>query len=1650
MRGRRAIRAVVLALAALAALSASGAAPGRGGSPILHASHVRAAADLHRTAARPHPAGSTGGSAAVAPLGSLQSWAAMFAALADPVARSWQGVDDSTAAPADTSGAIGPTRYVQLVNGRFAIYDRSSDTPLATDSLVKLLPGGVDTGTGGDLGNAQVIWDPATSRFYFAFLDLDPPAASAPFFRTAHGSNYIQFGFSKDASPSGPEDFCRYTLDYGYQHVNGLPADDALRPDFLKLGSQQHFVLLGVNVFDWRGSFYGADVDWAPKPPAGTTCPSQFDIDGAVDVRHGSAALTSPVPASQVDPSPTGWIVASNELTGSGSQTKLWTVKVTESNGRPVLGTASSITVPGYSLPDLAPQPGASPLDTLAGELGQAVSATDPSRSGSPQVLWTQHTVKGGAGAQVRWYELNPAAKTIVQSGSATSPTLYAFNGAIAPDRRHDGTVAKYGADMVLGFNTSSASVSPAIQWVAKQGSGAQSAFHPVVQSTVAAAGLGCDAGEPANPCSWGLYAGASPDPAADTAQLTGQVWLTSPWASGAGDDHTANWKTQNLAVRVPLTPPTVTSFSPTSGPVGTPVTISGTNLLGLSGVTIGGAAVTPAPVPTSATQIKTTVPAGALTGKVSVANDGGTATSSGTFKVTPKITPWPIPSVQVGLTPTTVSIDGTNLLNDNGTQGVLKLGSTTQTLTGTPTSEHLEFTLPDVVSNKLSITVNGSTYTTPTNLLIRPTIADVTPSATQGATVTLHGKTFTGTSSVKFTGFAPVSPASASSFKVVNASTLTAVVPSGAISGPVTVTNAGGPTASGPITVVPRTTAISPSSGPAGVLVTLTGTGFDNAATATVDGVELTDLQRVSATQLKGRIGAGAKTTGGTARVTTAGGTSPTGPAFKVTPNITPWPIAPVQAGDLVDLKGTNLLNDDGTTGALKLGSGVLQYAPDPAPAPTSTDLYFHVPDTAVSAKLAVTAAGSTFTTPTNLLIRPTLDALTGHAVAGASTTITGKTLSGTTAVKFSGYAGGAPSVAASFKLAGGALIVTVPAAAVTGPVSVTNAGGTTTSSDSFVLDPKVTSLSPASAGVGVAVTIAGSGLGPAAVATFTGGATALPEPGSTATSLKLKVPAGAGTGAITVAAPPSTVTPSTALFTLLAPPSIDSLSDDSGSAGAQITFTGTGLSGVSSVKFTGPGATQVTATFSTTGGILKATVPAGAVTGPVAVTTGGGTGTIDFIVLPKITSFSATSGPAGGSALITVNGSGFQPSSTLAFFDGVPASATAYVSSTKLTAKVPFGAATGALTVANPADATAMTSTQKFTVTFSVVAFGPHNGGPSDFVALTGLGFTSSSKVYFGYDGTGACATVVSACGTEGTIQPGRTSTGMTVSAPATFTTGYIVVRNGSSFTRSATKFALFFVGSPSPDSGPTGQLVHVPGAGFPADAIVTFDGDPVPAVIAPDGTDAAFTVPDGAVPESGFATPHAAVVTVGGVEAASLFSVTLGISAVDPNQGGVGAAVTVRGLGFTDLDPTSLTFGAPAATAPFHVLPDGDAIETTVPANAVQGKLTLTNSADSPQSVRSAEDAFTLMTITPSHGPVGTEVVITGTGFVGPAEVKFEDTADPTAIVADETTITARVPAGAATGSITVTNGGAELDAGTFTVDPLPAPSAALTGW
>ncbi|MGH3128643.1 MAG: IPT/TIG domain-containing protein, partial [Gaiellaceae bacterium] len=147
--------------------------------------------------------------------------------------------------------------------------------------------------------------------------------------------------------------------------------------------------------------------------------------------------------------------------------------------------------------------------------------------------------------------------------------------------------------------------------------------------------------------------------------------------------------------------------------------------------------------------------------------------------------------------------------------------------------------------------------------------------------------------------------------FTIVNATQLKATVPANAVSGPLTVTNAGGATSSASFGVLAKVTSFAPTSGVTGTQVTLTGTGFGGATSVTFNGVEASAITSVTPISLKATVPPGATT--GPVAITTPGGVGTSATSFAIPLAITGFSPTSGQVGDTVVITGTGF---NGVTG--------------------------------------------------------------------------------------------------------------------------------------------------------------------------------------------------------------------------------------------------------------------------------------------------------------------------------------------------------------------------------------------------------------------------------------------------------------------------------------------------------------------------------------------------------------------------------------------------------------------------------------------------------------------------------------------------------------------------------------------------------------
>jgi hypothetical protein len=351
----------------------------------------------------------------------------------------------------------------------------------------------------------------------------------------------------------------------------------------------------------------------------------------------------------------------------------------------------------------------------------------------------------------------------------------------------------------------------------------------------------------------------------------------------------------------------------------------------------------------------------------------------------------------------------------------------------------------------------------------------------------------------------------------------------------------------------------------------------------------------------------------------------------------------------------------------------------------------------------------------------------------------------------------------------------------------------------------PSITRFTPTSGWFGTIVWIYGFDFADATSVTFNG----TPAQFSIQSdgSIYAYVPSGATAGPISVTTANGTGWSSSS-FALVPPPKIDSFTPTGGTFGTVVDIRGSNFTGAIWVQFNQHYAQSFTVDSDSE---IHATVPDGATTGPISVTTGSGTGSSSSpfaVPTPTISSFTPSSGPVGTS--VDIVGTNFTWT-TVVTFNGTRANFTVD-SDSEIHATVPPGATTGWISVAGTSG-TAMAFS--FTVTGvapTVSSFTPTSGSVGTSVDIQGAGFTGARSVAF--NGANASYSVDSDSEIHATVPSGATTGPISVTTPngtGTSSSTFTVPANAppsAGFTFACTRLTCNFNGSASSD--PDGSIV------------------------------------------------------------------------------------------------------------------------------------------------------------------------------------------------------------------------------------------------
>ncbi len=559
---------------------------------------------------------------------------------------------------------------------------------------------------------------------------------------------------------------------------------------------------------------------------------------------------------------------------------------------------------------------------------------------------------------------------------------------------------------------------------------------------------------------------------------------------------------------------------------------------------------------------------------------------------------------------------------------------------------------------------------------------------------------------------------------------------------------------------------------------------------------------------------------------------------------------------------------------------------------------------------------------------------------------------------------------------------------------------------------------------------------------------------------------------------------------------PTVTSLSVTSGdeNGGTALTVNGTNFTGATAVDF---GATAATA-FTVTGpGTLSATSPAATSTGPVdvTVTTPGGKSAVNqpgdqFTYTtppaPTVTLVNPNTGPANTS--VNVSGTDFT-GATAVDFGTTPATTFTVNSNTTLQATAPSGTGTVDVTVTTPSGTSALNSNDQFTYgsgtppttipspvtktgwqfngTATVVTTAsPQNlqltpattykaGSAFYTTAVPGVGISAAfdAQIHGGSGADGLCLVLADASVTSPTalgVDGGGEGFSGIKGIALSLDTYKNSVNPSNNFVGIATgpgpySASLHYVTTNSSISSLRTGTHHFVLTTFSTGLSVTMDNQQVLAYATtlPANVLVGFTAGTGGLTD---------------IHAVQNVSITAGppppapaVTGLSPTHGPQAGATSVVISGNNLSGATGVQFGGMKATS-FTNNPDGTITAVSPPGTGTVDVLVTTGGGTS--AVAQPADQFTydpppppaVTSVSPTSGPNGTPVTITGSGFTGASAVDFGSGNSATFKVDSDGQITATAPPGTSTVDVTVTGTGgtsatSSADQFAYTIPPQP---------
>jgi len=340
--------------------------------------------------------------------------------------------------PPDNAGAVGPDKVVQLINGAFAVYDKSTGSPYPLISgrqfwiNAGFIPPEIGPGlTNLGVFNQRILYDPTAGRWIAAALTGEST------------DNNVLLARSTTSDPRGE-----------WKAVNflGNAGGSGKFVDFTRLGVDANGVYLSTTNFTDntpQGGLDSLSVFSVPKADLMASTPT-LDNMTRFDALNTSEFFVGLALQPITNFGPVGNHAPLLGTTPEATDTFLFRTDLmnTAAAGATMTQEAALINVNAYTLPPKAAQPDPQIPPTTNGTrtIGLIDHRFKSNVTQVGNVIYAAHDVKEGNNAAIHWYKIDETTNQVIQQGVLSDPNYDYYQASIA---------ANANGDVVISFNRS-------------------------------------------------------------------------------------------------------------------------------------------------------------------------------------------------------------------------------------------------------------------------------------------------------------------------------------------------------------------------------------------------------------------------------------------------------------------------------------------------------------------------------------------------------------------------------------------------------------------------------------------------------------------------------------------------------------------------------------------------------------------------------------------------------------------------------------------------------------------------------------------------------------------------------------------------------------------------------------------------------------------------------------------------------------------------------------------------------------------------------------------------------------------------------------------------------------------------------------------